>query len=287
MKRFVMNLFIFLVFLTGCSNDEAYNNAVKKGNDYITSEEYQKAETAFELALDEKMNDEQATALLTQTVSYQELIKQFNEGNFEVAIDNANEVIQIKNGSSNLVKKSEDVLEMIEVLEKTLAIETEKYEIALSHFDVNEYDKANTQIKDILTDNIEHPIFDSLNENIEKLSVDIESVLLAKQKEKEAKEAKEEKERKERKEREAEKKEKAESSITYEEESKAKNKEKSQSTYETEKKKNNGSDWKPRDEYEADMKKRNEEREKSRKAYDAEMKQRNADRDKRNRERNY
>ena len=282
-----MNLFIFLVFLTGCSNDEAYNNAVKKGNDYITSEEYQKAETAFELALDEKMNDEQATALLTQTVSYQELIKQFNEGNFEVAIDNANEVIQIKNGSSNLVKKSEDVLEMIEVLEKTLAIETEKYEIALSYFDANEYDKANTQIKDILTDNIEHPIFDSLNENIEKLSVDIESVLLAKQKEKEAKEAKEEKERKERKEREAEKKEKAESSITYEEESKAKNKEKSQSTYETEKKKNNGSDWKPRDEYEADMKKRNEEREKSRKAYDAEMKQRNADRDKRNRERNY
>ena len=282
-----MNLFIFLVFLTGCSNDEAYNNAVKKGNDYITSEEYQKAETAFELALDEKMNDEQATALLTQTVSYQELIKQFNEGNFEVAIENANEVIQIKNGSSNLVKKSEDVLEMIEVLEKTLAIETEKYEIALSHFDANEYDKANTQIKDILTDNIEHPIFDSLNENIEKLSVDIESVLLAKQKEKEAKEAKEEKERKERKEREAEKKEKAESSITYEEESKAKNEKKSQSTYETEKKKNKGSDWKPRDEYEADMKKRNEEREKSRKAYDAEMKQRNADRDKRNRERNY
>lgn len=139
------------------------------------------------------MNDEQATALLTQTVSYQELIKQFNEGNFEVAIENADEVIQIKNGSSNLVKKSEDVLEMIEVLEKTLAIETEKYEIALSHFDANEYDKANTQIKDILTDNIEHPIFDSLSENIEKLSVDIESVLLAKQKEKKRKKRKKEK----------------------------------------------------------------------------------------------
>lgn len=30
MKRFIMNLFIFLIFLTGCSNDEAYNNAVKK-----------------------------------------------------------------------------------------------------------------------------------------------------------------------------------------------------------------------------------------------------------------
>lgn len=231
MKRFIMNLFIFLIFLTGCSNDEAYNNAVKKGNDYINSEEYQKAEAIFEFALDEKMNDEQATALLTQTVSYQELIKQFNEGNFELAIENADEVIQFKNGSSNLVKKSEDVLEMIEVLEKTLAIETEKYEIALSYFDANEYDKANTKIKDILTDNIEHPIFDSLNENIEKLSVDIESVLLAKQKEKEAKEEKE------RKEREAKEKEKAESSITYEEELKAKNKGKSQSTYETEKKK--------------------------------------------------
>src|SRR5699024_1669320 len=271
MKRFVMNLFIFLVFLTGCSNDEAYNNAVKKGNDYITSEEYEKAETAFELALDEKMNDEQATALLTQTVSYQELIKQFNEGNFELAIENADEVIQIKNGSSNLVKKSEDVLEMIEVLEKTLAIETEKYEIALSHFDANEYDKANTKIKDILTDNIEHPIFDSLNENIEKLSVDIESVLLAKQKEKEAKEEKE------RKEREAEEKEKAESRITYEEESKAKNEEKSQSTYETEKKKNKKKETKTKNEKKYQSKKRNEEREKSRKAYDAEMKQRNAD----------
>lgn len=280
MKRFIIYLFMFLVFLTGCSNDEAYNNALKKGKDYITNEKYQKAEASLELALDEKVDDEQATALLNQTISYQELTKHFNEGNFDQAIENADDVIQIKNGSANLVRRSKDVLEMIEELEETLAIETERYEEALRHFDSNEYDKANKQIKDILTENIEHPIFDSLRENVEKLSVDIESVLQAKQKEKEAEE-------KEKRERETEKKEKSDTITTYEYGSKAKNEVKSQSTYQTEKKKKYGSDWKPRDEYEAEMKKRNEEREKSRKAYEAEMKQRNADRERRNRERNY
>ena len=53
MKKFIMSAFIFVAFLAGCSNDEAYSNALQKGNDYITSEEYQKAESAFELALDE------------------------------------------------------------------------------------------------------------------------------------------------------------------------------------------------------------------------------------------
>jgi len=42
----------------------------------MASEEYKKAESAFELALDEKPDDEKATALLGQTVNNQESLKE-------------------------------------------------------------------------------------------------------------------------------------------------------------------------------------------------------------------
>lgn len=276
MKKFIMSVFISFVFLTGCSNDEAYNNALQKGKDFITSEEYQKAESAFELALDEKMNDEQATVLLTQTVSYQELIKEFNEGNFDLAKENADKVIQIENGTPTLVEKSEEALELIEAIEEILLTKTEQYEKALNSFENEKYEDAKVQLSDTVNMELDHPKFDSLDKRIEILNDDIQVAILNEKKEKEAREEKE------RKANETEVKEKTEFSVPIEAEPKAGSEEKSQNTYKTEKK-----DWKPRAEYEAEMKKKNEEKRKSREAYDAEMKQRNADRDKRNRERKY
>src|SRR5699024_3327530 len=74
-KNILLSLLILIV-LIGCSNDDVYNNSIQKGLDYMASEEYKKAESAFELALDEKPDDEKATALLGQTVNNQESLKE-------------------------------------------------------------------------------------------------------------------------------------------------------------------------------------------------------------------
>ena len=136
------------------------------------------------------MNDEQATALLSQTVSYQELIKKFNEGNFDLAVENANEVIQIKNGSADLVQKSEEVLELMEAIEEIFLAKTEQYEKALNYFEDEKYDDAKVQFSDTLNMNLDHPKFDSLYERIELLNDNIELAILNKEKEKEAREEK-------------------------------------------------------------------------------------------------
>lgn len=111
MKRILFISFI-ISFLIGCSNDEPYNNAMQKGLDYIASEEYSKAESAFELALDEKKGDEKATALLEQTTYYQEVLNAIEDEKWDIVNEKANEIIKIKDGSSALISKAKDAIEL-------------------------------------------------------------------------------------------------------------------------------------------------------------------------------
>lgn len=180
-----MALFIFTV-LVGCSNDEAYNNAIQKGLDYVASEEYSKAESAFELALDEKKEDEKATVLLSQTIDYQELIKAMEEGEFDLAKEKAHAVIELEGGSSALVKKSEEALALMGVYEEQLAEVTQDYEKGQKQFEDKEYDKAQKTIDDILKQDLENVIFKSIRADLKSLQKDIKSSLEAEAKAAEA-----------------------------------------------------------------------------------------------------
>ena len=82
LKRYVIILSLF--FLAACSNasEEAYNSAIQKGLDVIASENYEKAEAYFELALEEKPEDEKAKAYLKQTKAYSNAEKAFDDNDF-------------------------------------------------------------------------------------------------------------------------------------------------------------------------------------------------------------
>lgn len=110
-KKVLISIVLFII-LVGCSNDDAYNNAIEKGLDYIAIEEYKKAESAFELALDEKKDDEKATALLEQIGYYQELLHAIEDKEWDIVDEKANEIIKIKGGSSALISKAKDAIEL-------------------------------------------------------------------------------------------------------------------------------------------------------------------------------
>lgn len=175
-KLFISSLFIFII-LAGCSNDDAYNNSIQKGLDYIASEEYQKAEGAFELALDEKKDDEKAMALLQQTVYYQDALKAIDEGELDSAKEKAEKIITIENGSAALIKNSEDIITSIEAFEAKLTEVTEEYEAALKLFEDNEYEEAEEKVGNILKTDLEQPIFKSIKKKIEELKKDIDLAL--------------------------------------------------------------------------------------------------------------
>ena len=79
MKKFKI-LLLSLLLLTGCSN-EVYNDTMNEGKMAIANKEFNKAEAIFNLALEEKNNDNEATALLSQTEKIIDVINLKNEGN--------------------------------------------------------------------------------------------------------------------------------------------------------------------------------------------------------------
>ncbi|MBS3678788.1 hypothetical protein KGF86_01025 [Ornithinibacillus massiliensis] len=109
MKKLLITSLFIIVILTGCS-DEGYHNAIQKGLDYIAIEEYQKAEGAFELALEEKKQDAKATALLSQTSNYLEALTAHELDDIELAEGKAQDVIKETEGSEALIKKAEEIL---------------------------------------------------------------------------------------------------------------------------------------------------------------------------------
>lgn len=107
---------------TGCSNqsDESYQNAIQKGLDAIAQEKYEKAESFFEIALDEKADDGKATAYLSQTKAYIQAHDSMKRGDLEDTKKKANEVISIKDGSEALVAKSKALISSADEKGKTV-----------------------------------------------------------------------------------------------------------------------------------------------------------------------
>lgn len=189
-KIFLSSLFFFII-LAGCSNDEAYNNAIQKGLDNLASEEYQKAEGAFELALDEKKNDEKATALLKQTIYYQDALKAMNEGKLDVAKEKAEKVIALEAGSAALIKKSEKLVSSTKEFETTLTEVIKDYEAALKEFEDKKYKEANKLLDKLSKKVLDQPIFKQVKKKVGKLEKDVESALANDEKSKQEKVGKE------------------------------------------------------------------------------------------------
>jgi len=97
-----------IITLSACDNqsEEAHNEAIKNGLDALISENYDKAEVYFEIASEEKDNDERTQTLLAQTVSFNQAKKLFNEGDLMKASEKAQKVVGLSNGSEALVEKA-------------------------------------------------------------------------------------------------------------------------------------------------------------------------------------
>src|SRR5690625_1812581 len=161
MKKVLFGSFLFILILVGCS-DEGYNNAIQKGLDYIGSEEYKKAEGAFELALDEKKDDVKATALLHQTRAFLEAIDALKSNDMELAIESAQEVMKETEGSEALIKKAEEIVLKGERVNDLLAETIEKYEFALKQYEEKEFEKAEKAVHKLLDNDMDYASFQNV-----------------------------------------------------------------------------------------------------------------------------
>jgi len=150
MRKVIFSSLYLLFILMGCSN-EAYHNAIQKGLDYIASDDLEKAEAAFELALE--------------------------EGELELSVETAEKVIKETDGSDTLIKKAEEILSAIEQLQTTLTEATGKYESALKLYDEKKYKDANESVEKLAKTDLSHPYLQSIKKDVEELQKNIKKAI--------------------------------------------------------------------------------------------------------------
>lgn len=114
MKRLILAVAATLL-LAGCG-DDTYSKAMEQGKLALASKEYEKALGSFELALDEKPNDQEAKTYYEALQAYSQMSLAFERGDFETALANADSILQDAKMPSSLKTTTETVKERIETI---------------------------------------------------------------------------------------------------------------------------------------------------------------------------
>lgn len=107
-KKYVIIPLLCAVLLTGCTN-KTFEKFMEEGKLAIASGEYEKAENMFSLALEEKKDNKEASALYSQTENLIRVIKLKDEGNYEEAISLCDEIIKIESELDLIKKKVKEI----------------------------------------------------------------------------------------------------------------------------------------------------------------------------------
>lgn len=169
----------FLLFiLAGCTagNTEEYNDAIQNGLDKLSAEDYEKAEDYFEIALEEKPEDEKATIYLKQTQLFDEGKQSFETNDLKNAKEKLESVVDFTKGSEILVTKSKDLLAEIKRFEDTLVTFQQDYDEISQLVELENLDDALERVNAVLSnEEINKSYYSEIKENIEELKTNIEN----------------------------------------------------------------------------------------------------------------
>lgn len=133
LEKIIRPLLVFMLSfsIVGCGNsgEATYNETITSGIEYIIAEDYENAENAFEFALEENPEDECAQATLKQMTLYREALNEFERDNNEKALELAENVLKITEGSDEMNAQAKNLLEKTHVkIETELAEEKAEQE---------------------------------------------------------------------------------------------------------------------------------------------------------------
>src|SRR5690625_2745047 len=100
-----------------------------------------------------------------------------NPHDMELAIEFAQEITKETEGSVALTKKAEEILSKVEEIKSNLAETIKKYELAMQHFEAEEYDKANKIISTLLESDLDFLSYQEIKQDIQKLQEDIKTAV--------------------------------------------------------------------------------------------------------------
>lgn len=181
LKQYKMIVFLLGLTLTliGCSSSKVYEEMMAKGLDRIEKEEFAKAESFFEMALEEKPEDEQAKVLLQQTQQIQQVLEEFSDGKLDKVEKIINEIIDKDNGSKLLVEKAEAIQEEIQAYKSNKKDYLLSLESAKKQVNDQGFDSALEILDTLLQQDLSHPFYMAVKQEITSFK---EEVIIARDK---------------------------------------------------------------------------------------------------------
>lgn len=176
MKRllFVLIISSILLTVTGCSQgNEVYDKLMKKGLEQIAEDKFVQAEGSFEMALEEKPEDEEASLLLKQTVYMIEGEQAFIDGDLEAATKSVKEVIKLDKGSEDLIKKAVAMEDQLETFKDNKQLYIESYQKAEQELADEAYETSLKTIEEVVAEDLSHAFYTEIKQDMESLQAEV------------------------------------------------------------------------------------------------------------------
>lgn len=142
MKNFLYILLLFTLLLSGCKRHDIYENAILEGQKALSNSEYDAAIEQFKIALEERKGDVDAMVLIKQTEKYVTALNYYHELKYSESIKLLNSVINMVNGSDDLINRAEVMKNVVED-DKQLDTNIKHYTVsAQNYFKSGNYEKA-------------------------------------------------------------------------------------------------------------------------------------------------
>ncbi|CAM4240395.1 hypothetical protein [Lederbergia lenta] len=180
-KQYKMIVFLLglSLALIGCSNNKVYEQMMAKGLERIEKEEFAKAESFFEMALEEKPEDEHAKILSQQTKLIQQALEGFSDGNLDKVEEVIGKIMDGEEGSELLVKKAKAMQKEIKVLKTSEKEYLLSFENAKKQLNEQAFDASIQTLEALLQQDLTHPFYKDVKQKITSF---IEEVKIAKDK---------------------------------------------------------------------------------------------------------
>lgn len=177
-KKIILSIcLISMILLIGCKSDKAYNEAMELGNEALKNGKYEVAIEEFEKALEEKQDDEAATALYNQSEKYIKALESYEKNELDQALDTLDEVIKYENGSDILVKEAQYLKKQVEK-DKELADKINKLiKSSEDYFSSKSYSRAIEDIDEALELIKDNESYSSQKEALTSLKLDCEAAI--------------------------------------------------------------------------------------------------------------
>jgi uncharacterized protein YcfL len=192
MKKYFISLAVVLsslFILAACSSNE-YQNAMDKGIKSLGEKDYHQASVYFELALNKKEGDKEASAYFDQANQMEQAIQAYKQQKLNSALNSLNTIIEYKNGLKSLQTEAKNLKEKIVLEKEQTASFEEKVETVKSQISNEDYHSAQEELQILQGEIKESEMLSNYQPEITKLTEKVDLALMKLQEqEKEAKAA--------------------------------------------------------------------------------------------------